>query len=95
MLDRLKDGRVPANEIPAELLDHLRRWGWVIGQERLELTNIGRYHAGEQEKGLLGWVPSLLRDSRGSLFSVKTADNYVFSLPVFVVKPQVSTPYIP
>ena len=54
MLDRLKAGRVPAAEIPADLLDQLRRWGWVIGQERLELTGIGIYHAGDVDRGLLG-----------------------------------------
>lgn len=54
VLDRLKDGRVRADEIPADLLDQLLRWGWIIGQEKLELTGIGIYHAGEVNRGLLG-----------------------------------------
>ena len=54
LLDRLKDGRVPADEIPAELLDQLRQWGWIIGSDRLELTGIGIYHAGDVDRGLLG-----------------------------------------
>ena len=54
LLDRLKDGRVPADEIPADLLDQLREWGWVMGREHLELTGIGMYHAGTVKRGLLG-----------------------------------------
>lgn len=54
LLNPLKEGRVPADQIPADLLDRLRRWGWVIGQERLKLTGIGIYDAGKVNRGLLG-----------------------------------------
>jgi hypothetical protein len=54
MLDRLKAGRVGTDEIPADLLEQLRRWGWVIGGENLELTGIGIYHAGNVDRRLLG-----------------------------------------
>ena len=54
VLDRLKEGRVLDDEIPVDLLEQLRQWGWIIGQERLELTGIGIYHAGEVHRGLLG-----------------------------------------
>jgi hypothetical protein len=53
-LDRLNEGQVLADKIPADLLEQLRRWGWVIGQERLELTGVGIYHAGPVNRGLLG-----------------------------------------
>ena len=46
--------RVEADEVPADLLDQLREWGWVMGRERLELTGIGMYHAGTVKRGLLG-----------------------------------------
>ena len=55
MLDRLKDGRVPADEVPADLLEQLLRWGWVIGSDRLELTGIGIYHAGHSDR----WTEAL------------------------------------
>ena len=54
LLDRLREGRVSADEIPADLLGQLRRWGWVIGADRLELTGIGIHHAGNLNRGLLG-----------------------------------------
>lgn len=54
LLHRLALGRVPADEIPADLLDQLRHWGWVMGHDRLELTGIGIYHAGPTKRGLLG-----------------------------------------
>jgi hypothetical protein len=54
LLIRLASERVPANEIPTDLLDQLRAWGWVMGQDRLELTGIGYYHAGTVKRGLLG-----------------------------------------
>jgi hypothetical protein len=54
LLDRLAVERVSASEVPADLLDRLRRWGWVMGRERLELTGIGMYHAGTVKRGLLG-----------------------------------------
>ena len=54
VLDRLIEGRVPADEIPTDLLEQLRRWGWVIGRENLELTGIGIYHAGNPKPGFLG-----------------------------------------
>ena len=53
LLNKLGEGRVPADEIPADLLNQPRWWGWVIGQERLELTGIGYSYAGEVKKGLL------------------------------------------
>ena len=54
LLARLITERVPASEIPADLLDQLRIWGWVIGHDRLELTGIGWHHAGPTKRGLLG-----------------------------------------
>ena len=53
LLERLTVGTVPAVEVPADLLDQLRQWGWVIGGDRLELTGIGSYHAGNVKGGLL------------------------------------------
>ena len=53
LLNRLKVERVPSVEVPADLLDQLRTWGWVIGDDRLELTGIGIYHAGNIKGGLL------------------------------------------
>ena len=44
LLTRLAAERVPASEIPADLLEQLRQWGWVMGRERLELTGVGMYH---------------------------------------------------
>ncbi len=42
-----------------DLLEQLRAWGWVIGEERLELTGIGIYHAGPATGGILGgYLPS-------------------------------------
>jgi hypothetical protein len=46
---------VPAGDLPSNLLDQLRQWGWVLGSERLELTGIGWYHAGNTKPGLLDW----------------------------------------
>ena len=54
LLARLAVERVSAIEIPADLLDQLREWGWVMGRERLELTGIGMYHAATVKRGLLG-----------------------------------------
>ena len=54
LLNRFSVGTVPADEIPTDLLDQLREWGWVMGRERLELTGIGMYHAGEPPGGILG-----------------------------------------
>jgi hypothetical protein len=54
LLNRFSDGTVPTDEIPTDLLDQLREWGWVMGRERLELTGIGMYHAGTVKRGLLG-----------------------------------------
>ena len=54
LLNRLKVERMPTVDVPADLLDQLREWGWVIGDARLELTGIGLYHAGNVKRGLLG-----------------------------------------
>lgn len=35
-------------------IDELRRWGWVFGDERIELTGAGHYHAGTVVGGLVG-----------------------------------------
>ena len=35
-------------------IDELRRWGWVFGVERIELTGAGHYHAGTVVGGLIG-----------------------------------------
>ncbi len=37
-----------------ESLDELRRWGWVFGDEWVELTGAGHYHAGTVDGGPLG-----------------------------------------
>ena len=54
LLERLAVERVPTSQVPADLLDQLRIWGWVIGHDRLELTGIGWHHAGPTKRGLLG-----------------------------------------
>ena len=54
LLNRFSVGTVSADEIPTDLLDQLRAWGWVMGRERLELTGIGMFHAGTVKRGLLG-----------------------------------------
>lgn len=54
LLNRLRAERVPADDIDAGLLDQLRTWGWVMGQDSVELTGIGIYHAGPTNRGLLG-----------------------------------------
>ena len=53
LFDRLTMERVEVDDIPPDLHDQLRRWGWVIGSERLELTGIGWYHTGSTKGGLL------------------------------------------
>ena len=54
LLNLLATGRMLAADVPPDLLARLRRWGWVMGRERLELTGIGHYHAGPVKRGLLG-----------------------------------------
>lgn len=36
-----------------DVVDELRRWGWVFGGEWIELTGAGRYHAGTVVGGLV------------------------------------------
>ena len=54
LLNLLATGRMLAADVPPDLLARLRRWGWVLGRERLELTGIGMYRAGSVKRGLLG-----------------------------------------
>jgi hypothetical protein len=36
------------------VVDELRTWGWVFGEEVIELTEAEQYHAGTVVGGLMG-----------------------------------------
>jgi hypothetical protein len=50
----LADGPKPAELLPPDGLAQLRELRWVMGDNVVELTGIGWYHAGPTKRGLLG-----------------------------------------
>lgn len=58
LLAALTDGprRVDDLDVGHHVLDELRTWGWVFGNDWIELTGAGHYHAGTAVGGLASGV---------------------------------------